>query len=94
MQKNGLGKSSNYVPEVNAGTNGSKKKKKDAKEILDADLKKAAEKKDAALAKEPNVIKQIGIGLTYRKDQLFAKAKNKVKNKIYGVTDLLKSKID
>ena len=45
----------------------------------DADLKKAAEKKDAALAKEPNVIKQIGIGLTYRKDQLFAKAKNKIK---------------
>ena len=71
MQENGLGKSSNYVPEVNAGTNGSKKKKKEAKEILDADLKKAAEKKDAALAKEPNVIKQIGIGLTYRKDQLF-----------------------
>lgn len=94
MQENGLGKSSNYVPEVNAGTNGSKKNKKDAKEILDTDLKKAAEKKDAALAKEPNVIKQIGIGLTYRKDQLFAKAKNKVKNKIYGVTDLLKSKID
>jgi len=94
MEENGLGKSSNYVPEVNAGTNGSKKKKKKAKEILDADLKKAAEKKDAALAKEPNVIKQIGIGLTYRKDQLFAKAKNKVKNKIYGVTDLLKSTID
>ena len=33
MEENGLGKSSNYVPEVNAGTNGSKKKKKDAKEI-------------------------------------------------------------
>ena len=28
MQENGLGKSSNYVPLVNAGTNGSKKKKK------------------------------------------------------------------
>ena len=27
MEENGLGKSSNYVPEVNAGTNGSKKKK-------------------------------------------------------------------
>ena len=94
MQENGLGKNSNYIPVVNAGTNGSKKKKKDTKEILDADLKKASEKKDAALAKEPNVIKQIGIGLTYRKDQLFAKAKDKVKNKIYGVTDLLKSKID
>ena len=45
MQENGLGKSSNYVPEIYAGTNGSKKKKKDAKEILDADLKKASEKK-------------------------------------------------
>jgi len=94
MNENGLGPKSNFIPEVNAGTNGSNKKKKDAKEILDADLKKAAEKKDAALSKEPNVIKQIGIGLTYRKDQLFAKAKDKVKNKIYGVTDLLKSKID
>ena len=45
MEENGLGKSSNYVPKINAGTNGSKKKKKEAKEILDADLKKAAEKK-------------------------------------------------
>ena len=45
MEENGLGKNSNYIPEVNAGTNGSKKKKKEAKEILDADLKKAAEKK-------------------------------------------------
>ena len=45
MQENGLGKNSNYIPVVDAGTNGSKKKKKDAKEILDADLKKASEKK-------------------------------------------------
>ena len=29
--ENKLGKNSNYIPEVNAGTNGSKKKKKDAK---------------------------------------------------------------
>ena len=47
MEENGLGKNSNYIPEVNAGTNGSKKKKKEAKEILDADLKKAAEKKQS-----------------------------------------------
>ena len=45
MEENGLGPKSNYIPKVNAGTNGSNKKKKDAKEILDADLKKAAEKK-------------------------------------------------
>ena len=49
MDNNGLGPKSNYIPEVNAGANGSKKKKKDAKEILDADLKKASEKKDKAL---------------------------------------------
>ena len=51
MNENGLGPKSNFIPEVNAGTNGSKKKKKDAKEILDADLKKAAERKDKALKK-------------------------------------------
>ena len=36
---------------------------------LDKDLKKAEEKKDRALDKEPNVFKQIKIGLDYRKDQ-------------------------
>ena len=51
MKENGLGPKSNFIPEVNAGTNGSKKKKKDAKEILDADLKEASEKKDKALKK-------------------------------------------
>ena len=68
---------------------------------LDEDLKKAELKKDAALAKDPGVLKQIGIGLKYRKDQGLAvikdKAKkfiNKGKNKFYGVTDLLKNKID
>tara|TARA_R100001480_G_scaffold139419_1_gene136489 strand:+ start:414 stop:719 length:306 start_codon:yes stop_codon:yes gene_type:complete len=101
MQENGLGKSSNYVPEINAGTNGSKKKKKDPKEILDADLKKAAEKKDKALAEDPSVLKQIGIGLKYRKDQGLAVLKDKSKkllskgkNKVYGQIDLLKNKID
>ena len=29
MEENGLGPKSNYIPEVNAGANGSKKKKKD-----------------------------------------------------------------
>ena len=49
MNENGLGPKSNFIPDVNAGTNGSNKKKKDAKEILDADLKKASEKKDKTL---------------------------------------------
>ena len=33
MEENGLGPKSNYIPEVNAGANGSKKKKKDANVI-------------------------------------------------------------
>ena len=68
---------------------------------LDKDLKKAEEKKDRALGKEPNVFKQIKIGLDYRKDQGLAILKDKTKStakkfksKIYGVTDLLKTKID
>ena len=68
---------------------------------LDEDLKKAEEKKDRALDKEPNVFKQIKIGLDYRKDQGLAVLKDKTKStakkfksKIYGVTDLLKTKID
>ena len=68
---------------------------------LDKDLKKAEEKKDRALDKEPNVFKQIKIGLDYRKDQGLAVLKDKTKStakkfksKIYGVTDLLKTKID
>ena len=68
---------------------------------LDKDLKKAEEKRDKALAKEPNVFKQIKIGLDYRKDQGLAVLKDKTKStakkfksKIYGVTDLLKTKID
>ena len=31
MNENGLGSKSNFIPEVNAGTNGSNKKKKDAR---------------------------------------------------------------
>ena len=66
---------------------------------LDKDLKKAEEKKDKALAKKPSVLKQIKIGLGYRKDQGLAVLKdktksvlNKGKKKIYGQIDLLKNK--
>ena len=100
MEENGLGKNSNYIPEVNAGTNGSKKKKKEAKEILDADLKKASEKKDKTLKKteKTKTLKDdLKVGITYRADQLKSLGKfalQKGKNKIYGETDLLKKKID
>ena len=76
-------------------------KKMEKEKQLDKDLKKAELKKDAALAENPGVLKQIKIGLNYRKDQGLAvlkdKSKNllsKGKNKVYGVTDLLKNKID
>ena len=100
MDKNGLGSKSNFIPEVNAGTNGSNKKKKDAKEILDADLKKAAEKKDKALKKteKTKTLKDdLKVGIAYRADQLKSLGKfalQKGKNKIYGQIDLLKKKID
>ena len=100
MEENGLGKSSNYVPEVNAGTNGSKKKKKKAKEILDADLKKAAEKKDKALEtteKTKTLKDDLKVGITFRGDQLKSLGKfafQKGKEKLYGQIDLLKNKID
>ena len=68
---------------------------------LDKDLKKAEEKNDKAVAIEPNVFKQIKIGLDYRKDQGLAVLKDKtkstakkIKSKVNGVTDLLKTKID
>ena len=68
---------------------------------LDKDLKKAEEKKDKALAKKPSVLKQIKIGLGYRKDQGLAILKNKFNvirgkgkpNKVYGETNLLNNKI-
>jgi hypothetical protein len=78
-----------------------KKIKMEKEKQIDKDLKEAEEKKDRALAKEPNVFKQIKIGLDYRKDQGLAVLKDKTKStakkfksKIYGVTDLLKTKID
>ena len=100
MEENGLGPKSNYIPKVNAGTNGSKKKKKDAKEILDADLKEASEKKDKALKKteKTETLKDdLKVGITYRADQLKSLVKfalQKGKNKIYWQIDLLKTKID
>ena len=76
-------------------------KKMEKEKQLDKDLKKAELKKDAALAENPGVLKQIKIGLNYRKDQGLAvlkdKSKNllsKGKNKVYGQIDLLKNKID
>jgi|TARA_R100000426_G_scaffold7612_1_gene9154 hypothetical protein len=82
-----------------------KKIKMETEKQLDEDLKKAELKKDKALAEKPNVFKQIKIGLDYRADQGLAigkdkikkatkKVTSKIKNKIYGVTDLLKTKID
>ena len=100
MEENGLGKNSNYIPEVNAGTNGYKKKKKEAKEILDADLKKAAEKKDKALEtteKTKTLKDDLKVGITYRTDQLKSLGKfafQKGKEKLYKQVNLLKDKID
>ena len=78
-----------------------KKIKMNTEKELDKDLKAAETKKDRALAEEPNVFKQIKIGLNYRKDQGLAVLKDKSKNvlkkgkkKFYGQIDLLKSKID
>ena len=68
---------------------------------LDKDLKAAEIKKDKALEKDPDVFKQIKIGLGYRKDQGLAILKNKFNvirgkgkpNKVYGETNLLNNKI-
>ena len=76
-------------------------RKMEKEKQLDKDLKKAELKKDAALAENPSVLKQIKIGLGFRKDQGLAVLKdksknllNKGKNKFYGQIDLLKKKID
>ena len=76
-------------------------RKMEKEKQLDKDLKKAELKKDAALAENPGVLKQIKIGLNYRKDQGLAVLKdkskkllNKGKNEAYGQIDLLKNKID
>jgi len=98
--ENKLGKNSNYIPEVNAGTNGSKKKKKDAKEILDADLKEASQKKDKALEtteKTKTLKDDLKVGITFRGDQLKSLGKfafQKGKDKLYTQIDLLKKKLD
>ena len=71
------------------------------KDDLLSQLEKAKLKKDAALAENPSVLKQIKIGLGFRKDQGLAVLKDKSKkllskgkNKVYGQIDLLKNKID
>jgi len=76
-------------------------KKMQKEKQLDEDLKKAELKKDSALAEDPSILKQIKIGLGYRKDQGLAVLKDKSKkllskskNKIYGQINLLKNKID
>jgi len=96
-----LGAKSNYIPVVYAGTKKNIIKKMQKEKQLDEDLKKAELKKDAALAEDPSVLKQIKIGLGYRKDQGLAVLKDKSKkllskgkNKIYGQINLLKNKID
>ena len=68
---------------------------------LEQDLKKAELKKDTALTENTSILKQIKIGLGYRKDQGLAVLKDKSKdilskgkNKIYGQINLLKNKID
>ena len=68
---------------------------------LEEDLKLAEEKKDKALANGKSGKEQIKIGLIYRGDQVsallkdkFKKTKGKIKDKVYGVKDLLKTKID
>jgi|TARA_B100000427_G_C15041362_1_gene391281 hypothetical protein len=88
-----LGTNSNFIPTIYAGT--TKKNKMD--KPLDKDLQKAEKKKEEALANNPTVLKQIKIGLDYRKDQGLAVLKDKSKkilskgkNKFYGITNLLK----
>ena len=54
-----------------------KKIKMNKEKELDKDLKAAEIKKDRALEKDPDVFKQIKIGLGYRKDQGLAILKNK-----------------
>ena len=78
-----------------------KKIKMNKEKELDKDLKAAEIKKDRALEKDPDVFKQIKIGLGYRKDQGLAILKNKFNvirgkgkpNKVYGETNLLNNKI-
>ena len=99
MDQNGLGNNKNTIPDIYAEAN-DKPKKKSAKEILDEDLKKAAEKKDKELQKteKTKTLKDdLKVGVNYRANQLksFSKfAFQKGKEKLYGQIDLLKKKID
>jgi hypothetical protein len=99
MDQNGLGNNRNTIPDIYAGAN-DKPKKKSAKEILDEDLKKAAEKKDKELLKteKTKTLKDdLKVGMKYRANQLKSLSKfafQKGKEKLYGQIDLLKKKID
>ena len=99
MDENNLGPSSNFIPKIFAGAD--TKNKKTPKEILDKDLREAAEKKDAAKVKNETTKEQIKRGMNYRLNQGKAITKfgmntifQKGKAKVYGTIDLLKQKID
>ena len=99
MDENNLGPSSNFIPKIFAGAD--TKNKKTPKEILDKDLREAAEKKDAAKVKNETTKQQLKRGMNYRLDQGKAMTKfgmntifQKGKDKVYGTIDLLKQKID
>mgnify|MGYP003135997889 CR=1 FL=1 len=99
MDENNLGPSSNFIPKIFAGAD--TKNKKTPKEILDKDLREAAEKKDAAKVKNETTKEQIKRGMNYRLNQGKAMTKfgmntifQKGKDKVYGTIDLLKQKID
>jgi len=99
MDENNLGPSSNFIPKIFAGAD--TKNKKTPKEILDKDLREAAEKKDAAKVKNETTKEQIKRGMNYRLNQGKAITKfgmntifQKGKDKVYGTIDLLKQKID
>ena len=65
---------------------------------LQEDLKKAELKKDKAKTEDETITDQLKRGIIYRKDQLLAIGKNKIKSifkknkKKYGQTDLLINK--
>ena len=99
MDENNLGPNSNFIPKIFAGAD--IKNKKIPKEILDKDLKEAAEKKDVVKIKNKTNKQQLNKGMNYGLNQ--GKTINKIgmntifqkgKDKVYGAIDLLKQKID
>mgnify|MGYP003112704631 CR=1 FL=1 len=105
MDENNLGPDRNTIPKIYAGANNGKvMSNKKPKEILDEDLKKATQKKDAGVAKAEKTKTakdDLKVGINYRLDQGKALLKfgantifQKGKDKVYGTIDLLKKKID